>query len=220
MFRSSKKFGRFLVTPILITIILLVGLLVAGFRNQMTSRYSQISSSEKSRESNWKPSLSANYEIKDLDSRWKLLVSEDMGFEIKIPKDSWVEKGGGYNGVDPDTETAQLSINFDGSKANLVIVVETGKNLYKDEKEALEGLSKDTAFGFVYSDVNRATLRNAAGYEVYAKNDRAYKYIFRTTLKDKYLEVWYYYPWHGAEKVTSNEKAVAEEVIGSFMLLN
>ena len=166
------------------------------------------------------PQLKSDYTTSGLDSEWDILVSEDFGISINIPKGSSINKGGGFDPSNPEKETVQLGLNIPQNMANAVVAINTGKKVSKSVAQVAQEVTEQIGpAGFNYTKPIKKTVNNAIGYETYASNDSGtIAYHFITEKDDRYIDVWYYYPWNGIER-TGNEQKIVEEIIVSFKLL-
>lgn len=170
-------------------------------------------SSPTASENDPKPQLRSEYVVNELDSEWNILISEDFGIIILIPNASTVNRGGGF-------ETKQLGIDISGSLANAVVVIDTGYMLSRTTEEIAREITMQTGpANFTYTEPELRVINNATGYETFVQNEKnTFSYHFVTTVEDRYIDLWYYYPWAGSE-TTGNEKSVVSQVISSLELL-
>ncbi|HLE48648.1 MAG TPA: hypothetical protein VI819_01315 [Patescibacteria group bacterium] len=167
-----------------------------------------------------KPQIKSNYTITNIDLKWDLLESNDFNFSINFPKGSPIQKGGGFQKDHPEKEISQLTINVSEKLANEVVVMNTG---FRNSKSVLEIAQEDRRntgpANFKYTEIKERTINNANGYEFYGTTKNGtHSYHFFVENGERYINLWYYYPWNGRD-LTYNEESIAKEMVTSFKLL-
>lgn len=164
--------------------------------------------------------LSNEYILTNLDDNSNLLTSTDFNASIQIPKNATVSKGFAFDPSHPESETKSIGINLYKNQANAVLVMETGFKSGRDVYNILEEETKKLGPRiYSYSPIKARTINNANGFETYGvSKDKTYLYYFITDNGDKYLKLWYIYPWNGFDRTGQEEQSV-KAIIASFKQL-